>query len=72
MPELATTITENKKNIIIKTKKNNVWIFKSNKEMIIEKSIFVRNDIANETNQIVISGVTSSLNSKVEWSLEKI
>ena len=72
MPELTTTITENKKNIIIKTKKNNVWIFKSNKEMIIEKSIFVRNDIANETNQIVISGVTSSLNSKVEWSLEKI
>jgi len=72
MPELATTITENKKNIIIKTKKNNVWIFKSNKEMIIEKSIFVRNDIANETNQIVISGVTSSLNNKVEWSLEKI
>jgi len=72
MPEIATTITKNKKNIIIKTKKNNIWMFKSNKEMVIEKSIFVRNDIANETNQIVISGVTSLLNSKVEWSLEKI
>jgi len=72
MPEISTTLTENKKNIILKTKKNNIWIFKSNKEMVIEKSIFVRNDIANETNQIVISGVTSSLNTKIEWSLKKI
>ena len=72
MPEISTTITENKKNIIIRTKKNNIWMFKSNKEMLIEKSIFVRGDIANETNQIVISGITSSLNTKIEWSLEKI
>ncbi len=72
MPEISTTITENKKNIIMRTKKNNIWMFKSNKEMLIEKSIFVRNDIANETTQIVISGVTSSINTKVEWSLEKI
>ena len=47
-------------------------MFRSNKEMLIEKSIFVRSDIANETNQIVISGITTSLNTKVEWSLEKI
>jgi uncharacterized heparinase superfamily protein len=47
-------------------------MFKSNKEMVIEKSIFVRNDIANETTQIVVSGVTSSLNTKIQWSLEKI
>lgn len=72
MPEVSTTLTENKKNIIIKTKKNNIWMFKSNKEIEIAKSIFVTNDIANETNQIVISGVTSSLNTKIEWSLEKI
>ena len=72
MPEISTTITENKKNIIIKTKKGNIWMFKSNKEMVIEKSIFVKNDIANETTQIVINGITSKLNTKVEWSLEKI
>ena len=60
------------KQIIIKTKKNNIWMFRSNKEMLIEKSIFVRDDIANETKQIVISGITSTLNTKVEWSLEKI
>ena len=72
MPEISTTITENRRNIILKTKQNNIWMFKSNKEMIIEKSIFIRNDIANETNQIVISGITSELNTKIEWSLEKI
>ena len=47
-------------------------MFRSNKEMIIERSIFVRDDIATETTQIVISGITSSLNTKVEWSLEKL
>ena len=47
-------------------------MFKSNKELLLEKSIFVSNDIANETNQIVISGVTSSLNTKINWTLEKI
>ena len=72
MPEVSTTLTKNKKNIIKKTKKNNIWMFKSDKEIMIEKSIFVKNDIANETNQIVISGITSALNTKVEWSLEKI
>ena len=72
MPEVSSTLTENKKNIILKTKKNNIWMFKSNKEIVIEKSIFVRNDIANETTQIVIRGITSTLNTKVEWSLEKI
>ncbi len=72
MPEISTTITENKKNIIIKTKKNNIWMFRSNKEMIIEKSIFVKDDIANEAEQIVISGITATLNTKIKWSLEKI
>ena len=72
MPEISTTITESKKNVILKTKKNNIWMFRSNKEMLIEKSVFVKNDIANETQQIVISGITSVLNTKVEWSLEKI
>jgi len=72
MPEISSTITENKKNIILKTNKKNIWMFRSNKEIIIEKSIFVRNDIANETSQIVISGITSNLNTKVEWSLEKL
>tara|TARA_X000000368_G_scaffold414597_1_gene404768 strand:- start:1257 stop:2837 length:1581 start_codon:yes stop_codon:yes gene_type:complete len=72
MPEISTTVTENKKNVIIKTKKNSIWMFKSNNEIIIENSIFVKNDIAIQTSQIVISGITSSLKNKIQWSLEKI
>jgi hypothetical protein len=40
MPETSTTITENKKNIIMKTKKNNMWMFRSNKEMVNRKKYF--------------------------------
>ena len=72
MPEISTTITKDKKNIIIKTKKNNMWMFRSNQKMLIEKSICVRNDIATETTQIVISGITSELKTKIDWLIEKI
>tara|TARA_Y100001970_G_scaffold286120_1_gene407499 strand:+ start:13760 stop:15298 length:1539 start_codon:yes stop_codon:yes gene_type:complete len=72
MPEISTNITSNKKNIILKTKQNNIWIFKSSNEINIEKSIYVKNDIAIETSQIVISGITSLLKNNIQWSLEKI
>ena len=72
MPDISTTITKNMKNVIIKTKKNNIWMFKSDNKIIIEKSIYVKNDIAVETSQIVISGITSLLKNKIKWSLEKI
>ena len=41
---ISTTVTENKKNIIIKTKKNNIWVFRSNNEISIEKSIYIDAD----------------------------
>lgn len=72
MPGISTTITKNMKNVIIKTKKNNMWMFKSSNKIVIEKSIYVKNDMTIETYQIVISGVTSLLKNKIQWSLEKI
>lgn len=72
MPGLSTTITKNLQSVIIKTKKNNIWVFKCNNEVMMEKSIYVKGDIAIETSQIVISGITSSLRNKIKWSLEKI
>ena len=72
MPGISTTVTENKKNIIIKTPKNNIWMFKSNNQILIENSIYVKNDMATQTSQIVISGITSSLKNIIQWSLEKI
>ena len=72
MPEISTTVTENRKSVILKTRKNNIWIFKSNNKIMIEKSIYVKKDMAIETCQIVISGITSTLKNKIQWSLEKI
>jgi len=72
MPGISTTITENKKNVILKTIKNNIWMFRSNNEILIEKSIYVNNDIALESSQIVIAGITSLLKNKIQWSLEQI
>jgi len=71
-PGISTIVTKNKKNIIIRTKKNNMWVFKSNNEIVIENSIYVINDMAIQTSQIVINGITSSLKNKIQWSLEKI
>ena len=64
--------TNNKKNIILKTKMNNIWLFKSNTELIIEDSILVDNNITKPTKQIVIKGVLSDKKIIEKWSLEKI
>ena len=55
--------TNNKKNIILKTAKNNMWLFKSDSELIVEDSIVVDNNRIGSTKQIVIKGVIS--NSKI-------
>jgi len=64
--------TNNKKNIILKTKLNNIWIFKSDRELIIEDSILVDCNITKPTKQIVIKGVLSDKKVIEKWSLEKI
>ena len=70
--DIVLNFTNNKKNIILKTKKNNIWLFKSNTELIIEDSILVDNNITKPTKQIVIKGVLSDKKIIEKWSLEKI
>ncbi len=70
--EMILNFTNNKKNIILKTKMNNIWLFKSNTELIIEDSISVDNNITKPTKQIVIKGVLSDKKITKKWSLEKI
>ena len=70
MPEITTNLTKNKKNIILKTKKNKIWLFKSSSLLELEKSIYIDNNTTKETQQIVIRGSTD-LTKKIEkWSLE--
>ncbi len=70
--EMTLNFTNNKKNIILKTKKNNIWLFKSNTELIIEDSILVDNNLTKPTKQIVIKGILSDKKILEKWSLEKI
>ena len=70
--DMTFNFTNNKKNIILKTKMNNIWLFKSNTELIIEDSISVDNNITKPTKQIVIKGVLSNKKIIEKWSLEKI
>ncbi len=70
--EMILNFTNNKKNIIIKTKLKNIWLFKSDTELIIEDSILVDNNITKPTKQIVIKGVLLDKKIVEKWSLEKI
>ena len=70
--DMILNFTNNKKNIIIKTKLNNIWLFKGDTELKIEDSISVDNNITKPTKQIVIKGVLSDKKIVKKWSLEKI
>jgi len=66
------SFTNNKKNIILKTKLNNIWLFKSELELIVEDSILVDNNLTKPIKQIVLKGVLSENKTVKKWSLEKI
>ena len=70
--EMVLNFTNNKKNIILKTKMNNIWLFKSNSELAIEDSISVDNNVTKPTKQIVIKGIITDKKIIEKWSLEKI
>ena len=70
--DMTYNFTNNKKNIILKTKLNNIWLFKSGMELIVEDSILVDNNITKPTKQIVIKGIITEKKAIKKWSLEKI
>jgi len=72
MPYCNCLLTNDKKSIIIKTKLNQTWIFKSNSLISLENSIYIGNGKRVEQNkQIVING-TANDKKKIEyWSFTK-
>ncbi len=70
--DMVLNFTNNKKNLILKTKLKNIWLFKCDSELIIEDSILVDNNITKLTKQIVIKGILSNRKTIKKWSLEKI
>ena len=70
--DMTYNFTNSKTNIILRTKLNNIWLFKSDTELIIEDSILVDNNITKPIKQIVIKGIIIDNKSIRKWSLEKI
>ena len=72
MNGMVLNFTNNKKNIIIKTKKNSIWMFKSDVELKIEDSIVSDINTTLPTKQIVIKGFAGDEKQVRRWELEKI
>ena len=58
-------------NIILKTKSNIIWVFKSNRDLTVEESVYIDQNNAKETKQIVIKGITKKSREKIQWSISK-
>ncbi len=71
MPNINITQTNSKRNIILKTKNNVIWVFKANKDLVLEESVFMDKNNVKETKQIVIKGITKQNREKIHWSLSK-
>ena len=71
LPDINITETNSKKNIILKTKSNKIWVFKANKDLVLEESVFMDKNDVKETKQIVIKGITKQNREKIQWSLIK-
>ena len=72
MPHITCTISNNKKTVFIKTKKNQLWVFKSENTLSIEESIYIsdKNKIE-QSKQIVINGTIKDKNITERWVLFK-
>ncbi len=69
---LIFNFTNNKKNIILRSNFKNMWLFKSDNELVVEDSIIVDKNTTLPTKQIVIKGITNKNKIIRKWSLEKI
>ena len=71
-PGMTLNFTNNKKNIILKSRLNNMWMFKSDVELVVEDSLQVDKNTTLPTKQIVVKGVITVNKIIRKWSLEKI
>ena len=69
---MSFNFTNSKKNVILKTKLNNIWLFKSDTELVVEDSILVDNNQTKPIKQIVLKGIITENKLIKKWSLEKI
>ena len=73
MPGFKCLLTNNKKSVLIKSPKNNSWIFTSNSQLSVEDSIYVGDGKSSKQNkQIVITNFSKDIKKIEQWTLQKI
>ncbi len=72
VPDTIYNFTNDKKNIILKSKLKSMWLFKSDIELFVEDSILVDRNTTIPSKQIVLKGVTNNNKIVRRWSLEKL
>ncbi len=65
------TQTNNKRSVILKTERGNIWLFKANIDIELEESVYMDKNNVKETKQIVLKGITKQNREKINWSLSK-
>ena len=65
------TQTNNKRSVILKTERGNIWLFKTNIDIELEESVYMDKNNVKETKQIVLKGITKQNRKKINWSLTK-
>ena len=48
-----------------------MWLFRANKDLVLEESVYMDKNNVKETKQIVIKGITRNNREKINWSLSK-
>ncbi len=71
LPNILITQTNNKRSVILKTEKGNIWLFWANKDIELEESVYMDKNNVKETKQIVLKGITKHNREKINWSLSK-
>ena len=64
LPNINITQINNKRSIILKTERGNIWLFKANKDIVLEESVYMDKNNIKQTNQIVIKGITKIIGKK--------
>ena len=68
-PSCTALLTNNKYSVLIRTKKNNSFIFTSDCKLTLDDSIYINNGrLIEKTKQIVISGHASIIKKSINWS----
>ena len=65
------TQTNNKRSVILKTERGNIWLFKADIDIELEESVYMDKNNVKETKQIVLKGITKHNREKINWSLSK-